>query len=134
MGSGKLFSILDADDTEELVLDYLQSNGWRITKYSTGDSQAKYECELRRVTNGGREAGFIQVKSGDASLSPDEYHDLADQGHVFFFNSPSDDGQQRLTVDQNGMTVIDPENLADYLLENAEWLPIPTLLRLSFAS
>lgn len=134
MGSGKLFSILDADDTEELVLDYLQADGWRVTKYSTGDSQAKYECELRRVTAGGREAGFVQVKSGDASVNPDEYHDLADQGHVFLFSSPSDDGQQQLTVDQNGMTVIDPEELADYLRPNAKWLPTPTLLRLSFST
>ncbi|ELY30419.1 hypothetical protein GL213_06640 [Halogeometricum borinquense] len=134
MGSGKLFSILDADDTEEVVLDYLQSNGWRITKYSTGDSQAKYECELRRVTNGGREAGFVQVKSGDASLTPAEYSDLTDEGRVFLFSSPSDDGGQQLSVDQEGLTVINPEKLADHLRENARWLPTPTLLRLSFSS
>lgn len=134
IGPGKLFGILDADDTEELVLDYLQADGWRITKYSTGDSQAKYECELRRVTADGREVGFVQVKSGDASLDPDRYHDLADQGHVFLFSSPSDDGQPQLTVDQNGMTAIDPEELADHLQRNARWLPTPTLLRLSFST
>lgn len=134
IGPGKLFSILDADDTEELVLDYLQADGWRITKYSTGDSQAKYECELRRATHGDREAGFVQVKSGDASINPDEYHDLAEQGHVFLFSSPTDDGQQQLSVDQNGMTAIDPEKLANHLQKNMHWLPTPTLLRLSFAS
>jgi len=130
---GKLFSIVDADDTEELVLDYLQSNGWRITKYSTGDSQAKYECEFRRVMDGKRQAGFVQVKSGDASLNPKEYVDLADQGQVFLFSSPGDDGQQRLSVNQNGITAIDPEDLADYLRRNVRWLPTPTLLRLSFS-
>lgn len=134
IGPGKLFSILDADDTEELVLDYLQADGWRITKYSTGDSQAKYECELRRATHGNREAGFVQVKSGDASINPGEYHDLAEQGHVFLFSSPSDDGHQQLSVEQNGMTAIDPEKLADHLRRNMRWLPTPTLLRLSFAS
>jgi len=134
MDTGKLFSILDADDTEELVLDYLQSDGWRITKYSTGDSQAKYECELRRVTSNGRETGFVQVKSGDASLNPGEYSDLADQGQIFLFSSPDDDGQPNLSTDQPGMTVINPEELADYLRKNSQWLPTPTLLRLSFSS
>ncbi|GGL64375.1 hypothetical protein [Halocalculus aciditolerans] len=134
MGPGKLFSILDADDTEELVLDYLQSNGWRITKYSTGDSQAKYECELRRVTNGTRETGFVQVKSGDASLNPEDYFDLADEGHVFLFSSPGDNGEPQLSVDRERLTVIPPRRLADHFQTNTRWLPTPTLLRLSFSS
>lgn len=134
IGSGKLFSILDADDTEELVLDYLQSDGWRITKYSTGDSQAKYECELRRVTEGARQTGFVQVKSGDATLDPSEFSELADQGQVFLFSSPDDDGENQLNVDQHNITNIEPAELREHLQDNLLWLPTPTLLRLSFSS
>lgn len=131
--TSKLFNTLDADDTEELVLDYLQSQGWRITKYTTGDSQAKYECELRRVSDEGREAGFVQVKSGDASLSPEEYEELADQGQVFLFQGPDGNGQQRLCAEQDGITAVEPRDLVDHLRENTRWLPTPTLLRLSIS-
>lgn len=134
MDTGKLFSILDADDTEELVLDYLQADGWRITKYSTGDSQAKYECELRRATDGSREVGFVQVKSGDASVDPTEYDELAEQGQVYLFSSPDDDGEKQLEVSRENITSIDPGALAGHLQENLQWLPTPTLLRLSFSS
>lgn len=132
--TGKLFNILDADDTEELVLDYLQSDGWRVTKYSTGDSQAKYECELRRVTDDKREAAFVQVKSGNASINAGKYEELAEEGEVFLFSSPDDDGQQQLSENREGITVIPPDDLADYLRRNYRWLPTPTLLRLSFSS
>ena len=125
----KLFNVFDADDTEELVLDYLQSQGWRITKYSTGDSQAKYECELRREANGKREAGFVQVKSGNASLDANDFHNLADQGQVFLFSSPA--GRDQPDITHNSITMIDPEVLVDHLRENVRWLPTPTLLRLS---
>lgn len=134
IGSGKLFSILDADDTEELVLDYLQSEGWRITKYSTGDSQAKYECELRRVTDGVRQSGFVQVKSGGATLNPSTFTQLADQGRVFLFSSPDDDGENQLSVDKDNMTAIEPTELREHIQDNLRWLPTPTLLRLSFSS
>jgi hypothetical protein len=134
IGSGKLFSILDSDDTEELVLDYLQSDGWRIIKYSTGDSQAKYECELRRVTEDARQTGFVQVKSGDATIDPSEFSELADQGQVFLFSSPDDDGENRLNVDQHNITNIEPAELREHLQNNLQWLPTPTLLRLSFSS
>jgi hypothetical protein len=134
ISSGKLFSILDADDTEELVLDYLQSYGWRITKYSTGDSQAKYECELRRVTDDVRQSGFVQVKSGDATINPSEFSKLADQGQVFLFSSPTDDGEIQLSVDQHNITAIDPTELHDHLQDNLQWLPTPTLLRLSVST
>jgi hypothetical protein len=134
IGSSKLFSILDADDTEELVLDYLQSEGWRITKYSTGDSQAKYECELRRVTDGDRQSGFVQVKSGDATLNPSEFSELADQGQVFLFSSPDNEDENQLRVNQHNITTIEPTELRDHLQNNLKWLPAPTLLRLSFSS
>ena len=127
----KLFSTLDSDDTEELVLDYLQSQGWRITKYSTGDSQAKYECELRRVKDGGREAGFVQVKSGNASLDPNDFQELGEQGQVFLFSTSTPKSQKQVTNDSINM--VEPEEVADYLRKNIRWLPTPTLLRLSFS-
>lgn len=134
LGSAELFNILDADDTEELVLDYLQADGWRITKYSTGDSQAKYECELRRVTDGVRESGFVQVKSGNASLDPDKFTELAEQGEVFLFSSPDDDGEQNLDTDHNKIHLIGASDLESHIKNNIQWLPTPTLIRLSFSS
>jgi hypothetical protein len=58
------------------------------------------ECELRRVTNGGRETGFVYVKSGEAPLNSAEHSDLADEGHVFLCSSLGNDGGQQLSVDQ----------------------------------
>lgn len=135
LDTGRVFNTLDPDDTEELVLDYLQADGWRITKYSTGDSQAAYECELRRVSDdGSRQTGFVQVKSGNASVDVNNYATLANQGQVFLFESPDGDGQHRLESDRDGITVIDPDDLVSHLRENTEWLPTPSLLRLSFAA
>lgn len=134
IGPSKLFNILDADDTEELVLDYLQFNGWRITKYSTGDSQAKYECELRQVRDGVRQVGFVQVKSGGASLNPEKFTELANQGQVFLFSSPEDNGEHQLIAGHNNITIIDPTELRNHIKDNFRWLPTPTLIRLSFSA
>ncbi len=123
-----LFSILDADDTEELVLDYLQSKGWRLTKYSTGDSQATYECELRRVTDQNRETAYVQVKSGSATVDPQDYTELAKQGRVFLFSNLM--GTEEDSIPQN-ISVLEPNELMQHLQENLGWLPMPTLLRLS---
>jgi len=44
----RVFDILGASETEDIAISYLQSEGWRIIKSNTSNSQAEIECEMRK--------------------------------------------------------------------------------------
>jgi hypothetical protein len=125
----ELHSVDDFENKRTIEFELLESKLESIG--STGDSQAKYECELRRVTDGVRQSGLVQVKSGDATLNLRDFSELAEQHQVFLFSSPDDNGENKLSVDQYDITLIDPTELRDHLQCNLQWLPTTTLLRLS---
>lgn len=121
------FGILGPDEVEDVVLMKLQSNeeGWSIIKSTTNSSEADIECEVRRVRGGEIERAFLQVKSGKASVSPTDYEEKAQFGHVFLF------AETPLNVsDQENMSEITPEEVFSFAQNHTGLLPDPVLLKL----
>lgn len=124
----RVFNILGASETEDIVISYLQSKGWRIIKSSTSSSQAEIECELRKEEGSTSIAGYLQVKTGSASLNPESYEEYAEDGEmIFFVQSGLDVGGKA------GMSVIAPKTLHEYMVEEYNYLPNEPLLKLDFA-
>jgi hypothetical protein len=69
----RIFNILGPNETQEIVLNYLQSEGWRIDLSSAGDTQAVIECEMRREKRGEPVLGYLQVKTGSAGVDASSY-------------------------------------------------------------
>lgn len=124
----RVFDILGTSETEEIVISYLQSEGWRIIKSSTSNSQAEIECEMRKEEDCTSTAGYLQVKTGSASLSPESYTEYTEDGEMIFFV------QSGLDVEcGDGMSAIDPETLHEYMVEECNYLANEPLLKLDFA-
>jgi hypothetical protein len=124
----RVFDILGASETEDIVISYLQSEGWRIIKSSTSNSQAEIECEMRKEEDCTSIAGYLQVKTGSASLSPESYTEYAEDGEMIFFVQSGLDVECR-----DSMLAINPETLHEYMIEEYNYLPNEPLLKLDFA-
>lgn len=85
----EVFSVLDADEIEDLVCLYLQQDlGWRIIKSSTYRSQRDTECILRKRSTDGALTGYVQVKSGRTkTLDPSSFAPMAESGTVYLFST-----------------------------------------------
>lgn len=124
----RVFDILGPTETEDIVISYLQSEGWRIIKSSTSSSEAKIECEMRTEKDSTSVLGYLQVKTGSASLDPEAYEEYADAGRMIFFV------ESRIDVaNKERMSAITPEELHEYMVENHNYLPYDTLLKLDFS-
>lgn len=126
--SDRLFDILGGDETEDIVLSYLQSEGWRIIKSSTSNSQAKIECEMRTEDEGESVPGYVQVKTGDAGVNPDSYEEYTEDGEMIFFVQSGVNVESR-----DGMSSLDSPTIHEYMASNYNYLPNETLLKLDFA-
>lgn len=107
-----LLNLLGPTATEDLVLLYLQDRGWKLVGSSLSSSQAKIECEMYR----GDELGYVQVKSGNASVSPSKFKD--EDGTVFLFVGDTLDLESYDHIQQ-----IDPDDVMKYLHKNVEEAP-----------
>lgn len=123
----QVFDILGPDETEDIVISYLQSKGWRIIKSSTDSSQAKIECEMRREKNGGSVLGYLQVKTGSAGVDPTTYKEYAESGEMIFFVESGVD-----VKDHDGMSEITPGTIQDYIIDNYNYLPNESMVKFDF--
>jgi len=122
-----IFTLLDQNETEDIVISHLQSEGWRVIKSSTSSSQAKIECEMRREVDERPVLGYLQVKTGSATANPKNYQEYADSGEMIFFV------ESGIDVDNyERMSTIEPETIKNYMVENYNYLPSETLLKLDF--
>ena len=124
---GELFHLLDPIETEDIVIDYLQSKGWHVVKSSASRGQPKIECVLRRVDDE-PESGFVQVKSGNATIAEEEYAELANDSTVYLHQR-----YPPTSTSHNGIEWIRPEELKTYLQNQPGYLPEHTLLKLGLA-
>lgn len=124
----RLFDILGPDETQEIVFNYLQSEGWRIDISSTGDTQAVIECEMRREEGGKPVLGYLQVKTGSAGVDPATYEKYAEAGQMVFFIQKGIDVQ-----DRPNMHSIDPKTIHEYMITAINYLPTEPLLKLDFS-
>lgn len=121
------FNILDPVETEDLVIDYLQSKGWHVVKSSTSKGQAGIECVLRRVAEE-PETAYLQVKSGKKTVDVEEYVDLARTSTVYLHQRHPPDSSP-----PDGINWIEPKSLKTYLQRNPGYIPDHTLLKLNVA-
>lgn len=107
-----LLNLLGPTATEDLVLLYLQEQDWKLVGSSLSTTQAKIECEMYR----GGELGYVQVKSGSASVDPSNFenHD----GTVFLFV-----GDDLNVESYDHIHQIDPNDVMDYLHKNIQEAP-----------
>jgi len=124
----RVFDILGPNETEEIVFNYLQSNGWRIDISSTGDTQAVIECEMTREEEGSSVLGYLQVKTGSAGVDLASYEKYADAGEMIFFVQKGVD-----VKDRQNMHAIDPETIHEYMVTDINYLPSEPLLKLDFS-
>ncbi|MFC7139774.1 hypothetical protein ACFQMA_07975 [Halosimplex aquaticum] len=126
--ASQFLGILDPAEIEDIVLLKLQAGkgDWSIIKSTTSSSEADIECELRRIRDDEVERAFVQVKSGNASVSEEEYVEKAEYGDVFFF------AEEPIDVGQHGnMFEISPDEVFEFAKEQTGLLPDSALLKLN---
>ncbi|WP_276302556.1 hypothetical protein [Halorussus lipolyticus] len=108
----ELINLLGPTATEDLVLLYLQEQGWKLVGSSLSNTQAKIECEMYR----GDELSYVQVKSGNASVNPSNFENY--DGTVFLFVGDDLNLESYEHIHQ-----IDPDDVMAYLHKNIEEAP-----------
>lgn len=113
--SGDLFALIDDQATEDLVLMYLQINGWILIPNSRAKDTAAYEYVL--VNRVSRERAVVQVKSGRTPLMPMEWTGRSER--VFLFQS------QGVYVGSPapGVTTIAPSAIREFAVAHSDFLP-----------
>lgn len=123
----RIFDILDPVETEDIVVDYLQAQGWHVVKSSTSRAQPGIECVLRRVESEPQTA-YLQVKSGNASVNPEEFVGLTENATVYLHQYE----KPKVTLPED-MVWISPTQVRDYIASNPGYIPSHTLYKLRLA-
>ena len=110
-----IFTMLDPEETEDLVFLYLQSRGWYVVPNSRKGNTLRFEFMLAHSGTG--EKALTQIKTGDARLNIDCYADHP--WRIFLFQSNEHyDGQ-----DADNVTCISRRELAAFLECQINLLP-----------
>ena len=78
-----IFTMLDPEETEDLVFLYLQSQGWYVVPNSRKGNTLRFEFMLAHSETGAK--ALTQVKTGDVQLNVDCYANHP--WHIFLFQS-----------------------------------------------
>ena len=110
-----IFTMLDSEETEDLVFVYLQSKCWYVIPNSRQGNTLRFEFMLTDSRTG--EKALTQVKSGDTRLNIDDYAE--EQWRIFLFQANTlYDG-----LPHENVTCITREELATFLHENVSLFP-----------
>lgn len=110
-----IFAMLDAEETEDLVFLYLQSQGWYVVPNSRKGNTLRFEFMLTHSETG--EKALTQVKTGNVRLNVDCYAN--DSQRIFLFQSNEKyDGQRADNVE-----CISRRELADFLCDRVCLFP-----------
>ena len=111
-----LFTLISAEDCEDIVGIYLQSQGYRFIPSSCKSHTAGYEFVLKREGSG--ESAVVQVKQGGPQLDASEYSETFREDKVFLFHT-----QGNYTGDrQSNVKCLDPEEMKRFALSNRDVL------------
>ena len=80
-----IFAMLDAEETEDLVFLYLQSQGWYVVPNSRKGNTMRFEFTLTHSES--NEKAMVQVKTGGRRLDFDYYANDPDDKLIFLFQS-----------------------------------------------
>ncbi len=110
-----IFSMLDPEETEDLVFLYLQSQGWYVVPNSRKGNTLRFEFMLANSDSG--EKALTQVKTGTTELNIDDY--TKDEQRIFLFQSNENyKGQPAKNVE-----LILRRELADFLKKKIYLFP-----------
>lgn len=110
-----VFTMLDDEETEDLVFLYLQSKGWYVVPNSRKADTMRFEYLAVDPKNG--EKALTQVKTGNVHLNKEEYSQYPYK--VFLFQSNGlYDGD-----DSENVCCIGRQELNDFLQQSLIWLP-----------
>lgn len=132
-----IFSAMTPDDCEDVILCFLQDQGWRLLKSTSWRSKPDYECDLLKVPSGGNDSavvGHIQVKSGfNVSLNTEDYEDKIPSGEILFlFSSAASEpyvGRCPARVE-----CLDQDEVVEWMRANPALLSRPLRMRLHAAA
>ncbi len=111
-----LFTLISAEDCEDIVGIYLQEKGYRLIPSSCKSSTAGYEFVLKNRETGRR--AVVQVKQGQPELNREEYGDAFGRDEVFLFSTQGNyTGAERANVH-----CLTPEKMRGFVLANREVL------------
>ena len=111
-----LFSLVSAEDCEDIVGIYLQCQGYRFIPSSCRPHTAGYEFVLRREGSG--ESAVVQVKQGGPPLDTSEYSEVFKEEKVFLFHTQGNYTGNR----QSNVNCLEPEKMKQFALSNREIL------------
>ena len=115
-GDVDLFTLISAEDCEDIVGIYLQEKGYRLIPSSCKSSTAGYEFVLKNRETGRR--AVVQVKQGQPELNREEYGDAFGRDEVFLFSTQGNyTGAERANVH-----CLTPEKMRGFVLANREVL------------
>jgi hypothetical protein len=110
-----IFSLLDAEEVEDVVFLYLQSQGWYVVPNSRKADTMAFEYMVLRAQDG--TFAQVQVKTGGASLNRATYRDLPFPV-ILFQSSELYEGEASANV-----TCLSREEVEIFLEDSARWLP-----------
>ncbi len=112
-----IFTMLDAEETEDLVFLYLQSQGWYVVPNSRKGNTMRFEFMLTHSKS--NEKAVVQVKTGRRRLDFDDYANDPDDKLIFLFQSNSHyDGKATDRVKS-----ISRDELVSFLRERRDLFP-----------
>lgn len=112
--SDDLFSLVSAEDCEDIVGLYLQEKGYRLIPSSCKADTAAYEFVLKHVESG--RSAVAQVKQGSVDLVPAEYSAMP--GEVYLFTSHG----SYVGAPANDVYCIDPKELLNFVMINRRFM------------
>lgn len=123
-----LLDVFGPRELEDIVLVYLQSQGWRVITSSRPKARNLVECTLHRHSDTERETAYVQVKSGGGKVDVEDYYKLISDDTKVFIHQ-----RDELKIGEEDMEYISPSDLLEYLGENIFEFDSMTIHKLAFA-
>ena len=114
-GIADIFTMLDDEETEDLVFLYLQSQGWFVVPNSRKADTMSYEYLLVDPKTG--QKAKVQVKTGDVPLNIGDY--LKSEEKVFLFQA----NEIYQGAANENVICITRQEITDFLMGSLSWLP-----------
>ena len=111
-GDVDLFTLISAEDCEDVVGIYLQEEGYRLIPSSCKSSTSRYEFVLKNRETGRR--AVVQVKQGQIDLNREEYGDAFEGDDVFLFTTHGN----YVGAERANAHCLGPGEMRDFVLAN----------------
>ncbi len=113
-----VFSLLDSEETEDVIFIYLQMNGWIVIPNSRKVDTKSYEFYLIHETS--KEKAIVQVKTGNTRLNPLDSTWKSKNEKVYLFQS---NGKYSNDSTDDNIVCLSPETIKSFMFANRDLLP-----------